>query len=170
MRLDAKFGAHDGDLPLLHAVAGLVDWPVKIHAIEPDGERWSRGYIDRITADEDSGGVTFHVTDEDSQPTFRIDTTLAGHARWTCPRRRTLTIYVADDLRLEIHDDSDIRVVDQFERDLGDCLTEPDPMERHWRLRALRQTAAMVARAHRDKEIRRRLRALVVFLEEYVES
>jgi hypothetical protein len=167
--LDTTFGADEGDLPLLHAVADLVAWPVKIRSIEPEGESRSRGFIDRITTDENGGGVTFHVTDEDGRATFNIDTTLASHVRWTCPRRRTLAVYVADELCLEIHDNSDIRVLDYLERELGDCLTEPDPMERHVRLEALRQTAVMIVGAHKG-EIRRRLRALIVFLEEYAGS
>jgi hypothetical protein len=140
---------------------------VRVRSIEPEGERWSRGFIDRVTTDGNGGSVTFHVTDEDGRATFNIDTTLAGLVRWTCPRRRTLAIYVADALRLEIHDNSDLRFLDYFERELGDRLTEPDPMERHVCLEALRETAAMVADTYKGTATGRRLRALVVFLEEY---
>lgn len=165
MNLIEAFGADHGDLPLLQAVAGLVGQPVRVRSITPHGDTWARGAIERVTVDGLT--VVFHVIDEHGDYQFRLSTDSVGHVQWSCPRRRTLVVYVAGERQMEIHDDSAIRIVDDVERDLTDSLAEPDPIRRHERLDAIRRTASRIARIDPDRLIRRRLRALAVFLEEY---
>lgn len=161
--------------PLISWAGEFVGRPVRIRVIEPVSDYWLRGCLvsvgvpdEDILCDEQS--VVLTVVDGDRETHVPIAVAFGGTLVWSCPRHLVLCVIGNDGLRHEIHDDRRIRMIDSVERDLARALLDPDPTTRHNRLAAMCELSEQVADSDPGDEMRTRLVALSVFLEEYSEA